>query len=146
MISFDTNILFAATNEHAEHHTKARAFLLSYQKQSNVLICELVLTELYLLLRTPAVMNNNPLSASEAVHLVQRFRRHPRWRLVENAPIMESVWEIAVSPEFPRRDIFDTRIALTLRHHGVSDFATANLSDFQEYGFNKIWNPLNSDT
>ena len=38
--------------------------------------------------------------------------------------------------------VFDARLALTLRHHGVTAFATANEKDFQEFGFERLWNPL----
>lgn len=106
------------------------------------MICELVLTEVYTLLRNPAVMSGRPLSESAAVNVVQRFRHHPRWRLVENASIMDQVWECAREKDFPRRRIFDARIALTLIHHGVTEFATANLKDFQLFAFQKVWNPM----
>jgi uncharacterized protein len=33
-------------------------------------------------------------------------------------------------------------IALTLRHHGVSEFATRNVKDFQSFGFAKVWDPI----
>ena len=38
--------------------------------------------------------------------------------------------------------MIDARLALTLRHHGVTEFATANLKDFEGFGFAKVWNPL----
>jgi hypothetical protein len=50
----------------------------------------------------------------------------------------------AAAPQFARRRIYDTRLALTLRHHGVSDFATANVKDFEGFGFSRVWNPLGS--
>ena len=40
-----------------------------------------------------------------------------------------------------RRTIIDTRLALTLLHHGVTEFATANTRHFQEFGFSRVWNP-----
>jgi predicted nucleic acid-binding protein len=76
------------------------------------------------------------------VNIIHRFRQHPRWRVVENAPIMEQVWDFARAGDFPRRRVFDARIALTLLHHGVTQLATANLKDFQVFPFQKVWNPL----
>ena len=102
----------------------------------------MVLVELYNLLRNPALMSNRPLSPDGAVNVIQRFRHHPRWRLVENAPIMEQVWNFARAGDFPRRRVFDARIALTLLHHGVSEFATVNVKDFQKFSFQRVWNPL----
>jgi len=64
--------------------------------------------------------------------------------LVENAPIMEQAWEYAREASFPRRRIFDARIALTLLHHGVHEFATVNLKDFHPFPFQRVWNPLDS--
>lgn len=142
MKSLDTNILLIGCNCKAKGHQAAREFLLAWSKESDVVICELVLTELYNLLRNPTVMNGNPLSPAEAVNHIGRFRRHPRWRLVENAPIMEKVWEYARAESFPRRRIFDARIALTLLHHGVNEFATVNLKDFSPFPFQRVWNPL----
>jgi hypothetical protein len=31
---------------------------------------------------------------------------------------------------------------LTLRQCGVTHFATANVKDFEGWGFEKVWNPL----
>lgn len=36
----------------------------------------------------------------------------------------------------------DTRLALTLLHHGVTEFATVNVQDFKGFGFSRVWNPL----
>jgi len=33
------------------------------------------------------------------------------------------------------RQIIDARIALTLRHYGVTRFATANVKNFKNFGF-----------
>jgi toxin-antitoxin system PIN domain toxin len=145
MKSLDTNLLFVGCNAMAVGHEICRELLLEWSNKEDVVICELVLTELYNLLRNPAVMSNHPLSAGDAVKVVRRFRHHPRWRLVENAPVMEQVWEVAGEASFPRRRIFDARIALTLLHHGVTEFATVNLKDFHPFPFQRVWNPLESE-
>ena len=141
MLSIDTNILFAALEATAPHHEQARTFLESHRDNDSMAICELVLVELYLLLRNPAVVTN-PLSAGAAGRLIQAFRHNPRWRLVENAPVMEAAWEHAIRDPFARRRLIDVRLALTLRHHGVTEFATVNGSDFRDFGFHRVWNPL----
>ena len=38
--------------------------------------------------------------------------------------------------------MFDARLALTLRHHGVTEFATRNEAHFTHFGFTRVWNPL----
>jgi toxin-antitoxin system PIN domain toxin len=141
MLSLDTNILFAALESSAPHHGQARAFLESHRDNDSMIICELVLVELYLLLRNPAVVTS-PLSASAAGRLIQSLRSNPRWRLVENAPVMDVAWNQACRDPFARRKLIDIRLALTLRHHGVTEFATVNGADFRGLGFHRVWNPL----
>lgn len=141
MISVDTNILLYAQNADCLENPSALEFLHDIAGRDDVIICELILVELYLLLRNPAVLRT-PLPASGAVAICQAFRNNPKWRLVENAPVMPTVWETAGVAQFARRRIIDLRLALTLQHHGVTDFATANLKDFQDVGFARVWNPM----
>lgn len=51
----------------------------------------------------------------------------------------------------PRHDLARTfvnsldsrfRMAFTLRHYGVTHFATQNLKDFQGFGFREVFDPL----
>jgi hypothetical protein len=32
--------------------------------------------------------------------------------------------------------------AVALRRQGVTDFATANVRNFQSFGFDRVWNPF----
>ena len=57
---------------------------------------------------------------------------------------MDKVWAIARRPNIARRAVFDARIALTLRHHGVTEFATRNTQDFEGLGFTRLINPIDS--
>lgn len=140
--AIDTNLLLYALNASAPEHGRATAFLKSRRDDSDTLLSELVLVELYVLLRNASVVRS-PLSAPVAAGSVERFRRHPRWRLVDHDPtVMQALWKHAATPGFARTRIFDVRLALGLRAHGVEAFATANTKDFQEFGFQKVWNPL----
>ena len=141
MISVDTNILLYAQNKDYSEHRAAYDFISEIGQQDRVVICELVLVELYVLLRNPAVIKK-PLTSSQAAETCDHYRQNPKWRLVENAPVMDAVWQKANTPQFPRRKIFDTRIALTLIYHGVTELATANTKDFQDFGLQRVWNPL----
>jgi len=58
---------------------------------------------------------------------------------------MDRVWQAAGKKGFARRRIFDVRLGETLRHHGVTQFATANVKDFETLGFEKVWNPLEEE-
>lgn len=77
MISIDTNILFAALDVDHAFHCQASDFIDSMAERSEVIISELVLVELYILLRNPVVMSE-PLTASAAVEVCESFRQHPQ--------------------------------------------------------------------
>jgi toxin-antitoxin system PIN domain toxin len=145
MTSCDTNVLFAALDSESAHHESAVVFLNSMRDSERFGLCELVLVELYGLLRNPTV-SKRPQSGGEAAHVIQRFRSHPRWLVLDypgaEANVMNQLWELASNPAFPYRRIYDARLALTLRYHGVNEFATRNVKDFQGFGFKKLWNPL----
>jgi toxin-antitoxin system PIN domain toxin len=144
MISCDTNILFPACDTSAAAHDAAREFLKKQSARDDFCLCEQVLLELYCLLRNPTVCRN-PLPAAAAVAVVQGYRSNPLWRIVDvvlDSSIMTRVWECASGNGFPYRGIFDARLAFTLRHHGVTEFATCNEKDFHAFGFARVWNPL----
>lgn len=141
MIGIDTNILLYARLAGNPFHDRAEEFLEGLADNPDVVIAELVLVEFYLALRNPAIIDA-PLSARAAAQECQIFRRHPRWQLVENAEVMEKVWEIAAVRNFARRRIIDARLAKTLMAYGVTEFATANTRDFEDFGFARVWNPV----
>jgi toxin-antitoxin system PIN domain toxin len=144
MISFDTNILLYALNADCPEHAAARRFFDECATRDDVVVAELVLVELYVLLRNPAVVRS-PLAAAAAVSACQAFRRNPRWALVENAPVMEEVWRLAARPRVARRRIFDARLALTLRYHGVGELATDNVRHFDDFGFDRVFSPVRGE-
>lgn len=145
MLGIDTNILFHALNEDSPSHADAFRWLSSLQLDEDVAISELVLAELYGLLRNPAVLVN-PLAADEAVEVIHAYRNHPRWRLVgfplESRALHDALWKKARASTFAFRRLYDTRTALTLIAHGVTELATANVKDFENLGFAKVWNPI----
>ncbi|NQX00257.1 PIN domain-containing protein [bacterium] len=141
MLSFDTNIAVYAANSGSPLHDRARNFLQSIATRRDTAICELVLVELYLKLRNEKIFSR-PLSAVHAASVCQAYRQNQAWTLIESAPVMAEVWERAAQKDFAFRRIIDLRLALTLRHHGVTEFATTNEKDFGGQGFIRVWNPL----
>ena len=133
-----------AYSEAAPGHERALAFITAQSADENVAMSEFVLAEFYLLLRNPAVLKK-PLSAPDAVKVIQSYRQHPRWKVLGFPPtsreIHTGLWQQAATPGIARRRIYDTRTALCLRAFGVSEFATANVKNFEEFGFQKVWNP-----
>jgi len=143
MLAFDTNLVIHASNTRSPLHAAASAFLASLDVRNDIVICELMLTEVYLKICNPAILTN-PYPPAEAAAYCQAFRSNPRWALVESAPVMPEVWRLAAQKNFAFRRIIDARLALTLRHHGVTEFATTNTRDFAGFGFTRVWNPLQS--
>ncbi len=141
MLGIDTNILAYARLGRSSWHEKAKGFLESVADDPQVVISELVLVELYLLLRNDKILSP-ALSAEAAVQECALFRTHPRWQLVDSADVMGQVWPLAAEKHVPRRRIFDVRLAKSLQAHGVTQFATANMKDFEGLGFERVWNPL----
>jgi predicted nucleic acid-binding protein len=146
MISFDTNLLFYSLNKDCPEYDDSREFFASLPTApATVILCELVLVELYVLLCSPSILKN-PLGPEDAVSIIQTFRRHPVWTLCDYpgaiSSIMEDLWRMAAQPNIGRRVVFDTRLALTLRYHGVTEFATRNKSHFDGLGFARVWDPL----
>lgn len=145
MLSIDTNILFEACESSGPRHARAVDFLREQSTSRGVAVCELVLVELYVLLRNPAIARR-PLSSAVAVAVVQRFRQHPQWRIVDypgtGSSVAEELWGRLAAAGVGARPLFDARLALTLGHHGVEEFATRNAKDFQGFGFKKVWDPL----
>ncbi|MBI2892103.1 MAG: PIN domain-containing protein [Deltaproteobacteria bacterium] len=141
MIAVDTNVLFPALETGHESHTSAKAFLAELQP-GEVAVCELVLTEIYVLVRSPATCRR-PLGAAQAGELIRRLRSNPAWRLIDYpGGLMDAVWRAAAIPGFARRRVFDARLALTLLHHGVQELATCNVKDFDGLGLARVWSPF----
>jgi len=145
MISIDTNILFAAVDGENALHEKAVAFLSSLQRREDVGISEFVLMELYGLLRN-AIVLKSPRTAGEAASICETFRHHPYWKVFGFPPdsrrFHDALWKRLGEHQFARRRSYDWRIALSLVQQGVTDFATINLKDFKDLGFQRVWNPL----
>ena len=145
MIAIDANILLYAYAEAAPENRAAQDFLAEHNGRSDVAISEFTLTELYLLLRNPAVLKK-PLTAAKAVEVVETYRNHPRWRIPGFPPagrqLHDQLWEHAKRHQFARRRIYDVRTALALMAFGVTHFATTNVKDFQNLGFQRVWNRI----
>jgi len=145
VLSVDTNILLPAVETRNAEHAKSARFLNGLQARDDVVLSELVLLELYVLLRNPAVLVK-PLSASVATDVCQAFRHHPRWQVIgfpeSSREFHDAFWPRLAEKTFARRRAYDWRIALTLVKQGVEEFATVNTKDFEGFGFRRVWNPL----
>lgn len=141
MISFDTNIVVHAANADSPLHAEARAYLEETGTRRGVVICELMLVELFLKLCNQRIFPH-PMTPLQAGNYCQQLRNNSNWMLVESAPVMAEVWRWTQRKGFAFRRLIDIRLGLTLRHYGVTHFATTNTKDFAALGFSKVWNPL----
>ena len=141
MKSFDTNLVVHSANSDSPLHRPAREFLDQTARERNVVVCELMLVEVFLKLCNGRIFRN-PMTPVQAGKYCQSLRANQNWLLVEEAAIMEEVWRWTRRRDFAFRRIIDVRLGLTLRHYGVTEFATTNLKDFRGLGFSKVWNPL----
>jgi toxin-antitoxin system PIN domain toxin len=143
ILSADTNLFLYAANPDSPHHEAAQRFFATEAGgQQRFVLCGLVLVEIYMQLRNPAVFKK-PRSAGEAAAFCQILRANPAWESVDYEPeVAKPLWEWAASTTSGFRHIIDARLACTLRHHGVTHFATANNRHFEGFGFERVWNPL----
>jgi toxin-antitoxin system PIN domain toxin len=141
MLSFDTNLVVYAANMDAPEQALAAAFLNRLGQRRDVVVCDLMLVEVYLKLRNRLILRH-PLDAPTASAYCQALRNNANWQVVEAAPVMAEVWRQAATRDFALRRIIDARLALTLRHYGVKEFATTNIKDFKGFGFTRVWSPL----
>jgi uncharacterized protein len=143
--SADSNLFVYAADPDSPSHETARLFFNGHRSDSadaEFVLSELVLIELYMQLRNPAVFKK-PYSALEAASYCGALKKNPRWRCVDYEPeVSASIWRWAKESSTGFRHIIDARLGLTLRHHGITDFATSNVKDFKRFGFSRVWNPV----
>ncbi len=125
ILSADTNLFLYAANPDSPHHETARRF---FEKEASgsprFLLCGLVLVEIYMQLRNPAVFKK-PKPAREAAAFCHALLANPAWEHADYDPeIAKPLWKWAATTSTGFRHIIDARLAFTLRHHGVTHFAT----------------------
>ncbi len=145
ILSADTNLFLYAANSESPHHEVARKF---FEEETvgkeRFLLCGLVLVEIYMQLRNSAVFKK-PKTAREAAAFCDALRANPAWEFGDYEPdVAKPLWNWAAKTKTGFRHIIDARLAFTLRHHGVTHFATANAKDFEEFGFQEVWNPFDT--
>lgn len=141
MYSCDTNILLYALDSSCREHPKAYEYLQKMQTNEEFVICDLVLTELFTLLRNPKVLKS-PYSGTEAKEICLQLRSNPKWQILEyTLGSMKTVWNAVHLLNTPLQ-IYDMRLGIVLKQHGVRNFATRNVKDFKKVGFEKVVNPV----
>lgn len=143
ILSAATNLFLYAANPDSPYHAAAQHFFATEAAgQQRFLLCGLVLVEIYMQLRNPVVFKK-PETSAEAAKFCQTLRSNPAWEHAHYEPdVAPPLWKWAAETTTGFRQIIDARLAFTLRHHGVTHFATANVKHFEGFGFEKVWNPM----
>jgi len=96
-------------------------------------------------LRNPSVFKK-PKTAKEATAFCDALRANPAWEFGDYEPeVAKPLWNWAAKTTTGFRHIIDARLAFTLRHHGVTHFATANNEKhFEGFGLQKGLESSNS--
>ena len=143
MLSADTNLFIYAADPDSPYQEEAlRFFDEAAASGEEFVLCELVMIEIYMQLRNPATLRK-PYSPQEAADYCRSLLKETGWRHIDYDPALSpKLWKWAATAQSGIREIIDARLALTLRHHGVTRFATANVKHFQNFGFSEVWNPL----
>ncbi len=144
MKSGDTNLLLYAMNRGCAEHARAGAWLdAALGEPREWIFADQVLFELYRLLRHPKVMAK-PLTARAAVAQIVWFREETGFL---HCGYEESRWAgvmAALGQQGERGGLLvhDAVLAETLRAQGVTRFYTRNVTDFENFGFFEVVNPL----
>ena len=131
MLSADANLFLYAANPDSDRHGQASVFFAScHQAEGGFAICELVLIELYMLLRNPAVLKKS-LTPPQGASFCDQLRQNCNGQHFDyHHEVSGRLWKLAGATISAFRRIIDARLALTLEHHGVTHFATVNTQDF----------------
>jgi predicted nucleic acid-binding protein len=148
MVSVDTNILFHACLEASHLQAKARAFLSSHAADKQFFVHDMVLEELRALVCNPAVVER-PLPLEQAKDLCRRLRENHPGRPAGSSRegvAVRKFWWLVANPKLGFKRVYEARLALILRRAGVTEFATRNVNDFQDFGFTRVWDPLATES
>jgi predicted nucleic acid-binding protein len=145
MFAIDTNLLVYAHNEDSGFNEKAAAFLEKVLNErdengnSGVCIPAQVLTEFLNVITRHNI--GSPLSLSDAAAVVRDYLDTGVTIISQKETQIDTVLEVLGSVT-TRKNIFDIALAATLRDNGVSGIYTVNVSDFKDFDFLEVINPL----
>jgi len=145
VFAIDTNILVYAHNKDSEFNEKASAFLEDKMNKRDsegkldVCIPSQVLMEFINVITRQTL--KSPLSLSEALQIVQDYL-DTNVQIVNQQETQIQTFLELLSTVTTRKKIFDVVLAATLKDNGISGLYTLNVTDFQEFNFLNIINPL----
>lgn len=133
MIALDTNIILHILVKSQKEHGKAAAWISKTREPFATTGTNIA--EVLRLLTHPRVFPK-PLSLDQAIDLFQYFQHQFDIRILEES---EHWWQelkelLEEIPDLRGNEVFDARIAICLRYHGIRDLCTLD-GDFLKYPF-----------
>jgi len=145
MFAIDTNLLVYAHNTFSLIHLPAKAFVEQAMNQRDadgrtpLCLPVQVLMEFLHVITWQKV--GAPLSLSNAVQIIQGYLDNDVRLLIQQPTQMQTFFKLLNSQQ-TRKKVFDVALAATLKDHGILEFYTVNVSDFEEFSFLDVRNPL----
>lgn len=145
MFAIDTNILVYAHNSGASNHEAAKAFLQNVMntKDENgklsVRIPSQVLVEFLNVITWTRL--EAPLSLSDAKGIVQDYLNSDAEIIYPKPTQLVTLLNLLGSVK-SRKKVFDVALAATLKDNGIQGLYTLNTSDFEEFAFLEVKNPI----
>jgi hypothetical protein len=145
MFAVDTNILVYAHNIGASNHEKAKAFLQnamnSRDEDGKLSICipSQVLVEFMNVITWTRL--EAPLPISDAKTIAEDYLNSDAEIIYPKPTQLVTLLDLLDSVK-SRKKVFDVALAATLKDNGIHGLYTMNTSDFEEFAFLKVKNPL----
>lgn len=145
MFAVDTNILVYAHNSGASRHEAAKTFLQNIMntKDENgklsICIPSQVLVEFMNVITWTRL--ETPLPLSDAKIIVEDYLKSDAEIIYPKPTQLVTLLDLLDSIK-SRKKVFDVALAATLKDNGIQGLYTVNTSDFEEFAFLEVKNPL----
>ncbi|MFQ5865087.1 MAG: type II toxin-antitoxin system VapC family toxin [bacterium] len=146
MYAFDTNILVYAHNLASPRHKKAKMFVertISEEDQDGNPVVSIplqVYAEFISVCTKQAV--GKRLSIAEAIDIIKKYSEFLELPIIYPKPTQLQTFLSLLESTKTRKKIFDVFLAATLKDNNIEGLYTVNASDFKEFTFLKVENPL----
>ena len=145
MYALDTNLLVYAHNTASSFHPRAKIFIEKVMNERDadgelsIGIPGQVLMEFLNVITRHQL--ESPLSLHDAAQLVQDYVDTGVTILYPKSTQLSTLLDLLKSVT-TRQKVFDVALVATLKDHGISGLYTVNTSDFEQFTFLDVKNPL----
>jgi len=145
VFAIDTNLLVYAHNEASDFNESATAFIEDVMNErdnyGNIVVgipAQVMMEFVNVITRQNL---EKPLSFSEAIQVVQDYL-DTGITIINHRETQTQTFVELLRSITTRKKVFDVALAATLKDNGISGLYAANVSDFEEFGFLQVVNPL----